>query len=122
LTPPPQNGAGWLASDDHTVRRWHAAVGTPRSILEGHIDRVDSLAFSPDSRLASPATDKTIRLWDPDSKQSLLVLKGHAGRIRSIAFSPDGRTLASAGDDRTIKLWEAAPESVLSSTGNQAAP
>jgi WD40 repeat protein len=95
------------------VRLWDAALGTPRGILGGHIDRVDSVAFNPDGRLASSAWDKTIRLWDPASKQTLLVLKGHAGRIRNIAFSPDGRTLASASYDRTIKLWEAAPVSLL---------
>jgi WD40 domain-containing protein len=44
---------------------------------------------------------------------TLLILKGHAGRVRPIKFSPDGRTLASASDDRTLKLWEAAPAAAL---------
>ncbi len=101
------------SSDDHTIRLWEVAGGSPRGILHGHIDEVHSLAFNPDGRLASSSLDKTIRLWDLASGQTLLILKGHAGRIRCIQFSPDGRTLASASDDRTMKLWEAAPAAIL---------
>jgi len=101
------------SSDDRTVRLWDADTGSPRGILEGHIDEVHDLAFSPDGRLASSSWDKTVRLWDPASRQTLLIFKGHAGRGPCIKFSPDGRTLASAGYDRTLKLWEAAPESAL---------
>ena len=35
----------------------------------------------------------------------LKTLEGHADTIRSINFSPDGKTLASASDDDTVKLW-----------------
>ena len=33
------------------------------------------------------------------------LLKGHIGQIWSIAFSPDGKTLASGGQDHSIRLW-----------------
>ena len=40
--------------------------------------------------------------------QEPVVLKGHTSRVSTVAWADDGNTLATASDDRSIRVWESA--------------
>src|SRR5262249_35525608 len=43
----------------------------------------------------------------------LTALTGHAGWVRAVAYRPDGTQLATAGDDRVVRVWDTATGELL---------
>ncbi|MEV4893735.1 hypothetical protein AB0K48_30560 [Nonomuraea sp. NPDC055795] len=114
------------AGRDQKVRVWDTTRGTLLATLAGQTTWVRAVAFSPDGRwLAFGGDDSNLLLWDvknaPNAASSSpataakvaqhasaarLVTADRPLAIKDIAFSLDGRTIATAGIDSKVKLWD----------------
>jgi WD40 repeat protein len=75
------------------------------STFEGHLYRVNTVAFSPDGQLLVSVSDNnTVRLWDSRTGALCNTLESHSDRIKAVAFSLDGLLFASASDNKTLRL------------------
>jgi WD40 repeat protein/serine/threonine protein kinase len=97
---------------------WEVNTGRLLQVLEGHDDPVRSALFIPGSDwIATASWDGSVRLWDGLNAGLLRMIyqtdrprwmrrAGPGASFNQAVLSPTGSTLAAAGWDRTVRVWE----------------
>jgi len=81
--------------------------------LQGLGSNVNASAFSPNGRLLATMTSEGTTLWDTSSwRPTGRPLRAEPGGD-GLGFSPDGRTLAIAGGEGHVELWDAATRRIV---------
>ncbi|CCI20766.1 WD40 repeat domain-containing protein [Microcystis aeruginosa] len=92
-------------SKDKTIKIWDIKRGTEVKTLSEHSDHINSVSVSPNNQLlASGSDDKRLKLWDLKAGKSIISIP-HPQKIYSVCFSPDGHYIATACQDKIVRVY-----------------
>jgi F-box/WD-40 domain protein MET30 len=89
---------------DKTLKVWNWRTGECISTYQGHTEGVIAVHFE-GNILASGSIDRTVKIWNFSDK-STFCLRGHKDWVNAVRVDSASRTVFSASDDCTVRLWD----------------
>jgi len=98
-----------MIGDDGALQVIDTSTGTHRWENDlGYGLGTTSVAFSPDGETILASKGGVLRFFEAESGHERLANpEAHQGGVRMVAYSPDGDSVLTAGDDGTVRLWDA---------------
>lgn len=93
---------------------WGLDFGDCHKSLFAHDDAVTSVRWVPRTHYFFTAgKDKVIKYWDGDKFQHIMSLPGHQAEIRGMCISSIGDFVVTAGQDRSVRIWQQTDEQLF---------
>jgi len=89
---------------DNTIRMWDRQTGQCFRVLEPQMGGIISLNFGP-KYLCCGSMDGSLRVWNTCEKVTFS-LRGHTDFVNAVKVDSASRTVFSASDDCTARLWD----------------
>jgi len=93
------------AGDDGLVKIWSRSKQEPLKVFE-HPSAVKGLAIGDGGKIFTGDRKGGLRVWSIDADEPLLTAQ-QPGALFAVAISGDGKTLATAGSEKTVRLFNA---------------
>jgi WD40 repeat protein len=89
---------------ENAVKIWDANVGELITTLK-YNGTAGSLAWMSDGKKLISGSYGPIRIFNTATWQQIAILEGHTDYVTAISLSRNNHLLASASDDKTVRLW-----------------
>lgn len=104
----PRSRFVFASAEDNTVQRW--TLGSDQAVaFAGHESWVQGMSFSTDGETLITAGCDGRLIWWPataDKPEPIRKIDAHQGWLRFVVTSPSGEFVATASNDRMVKLWK----------------
>ncbi|MDP6442849.1 MAG: hypothetical protein QGG36_05350 [Pirellulaceae bacterium] len=108
------------ASEAGLIQLWNAADAAAQGSIQGPPTAISAIALHPtEPLLATGDPSGEVRLWHAPTAPTTSA--GHTAAVQTVHVSADGKLLATAGVDKSVRLWNPATGAAIRTLSGHAA-